>query len=67
MAYLGILAAARLESGIPFHTSQAKAHGAPREEVISAVLLGLPAVANIAVQSLPIALKAYYTEHSTAE
>ncbi len=61
LAYLGILAAVRLESGIPFHTSQAKVHGASREEVISAVLLGLPAVGNIAVQSLPIALKSYDT------
>jgi AhpD family alkylhydroperoxidase len=41
LAYLAVLAALRLESGIPFHVQQARQHGATREEVISAVLLGL--------------------------
>jgi alkylhydroperoxidase/carboxymuconolactone decarboxylase family protein YurZ len=59
LAYISVLAAARLESGLDFHVKQAKALGATREEVISAVLLPLPAVGNIVVQSLPIALLSY--------
>jgi alkylhydroperoxidase/carboxymuconolactone decarboxylase family protein YurZ len=59
LAYLAVLAAVRLESGIPFHTRVAKQVGATREEVISAVLIGLPAVGNAATQALPAALAAY--------
>lgn len=59
LVYIGILASARLESGLPFHVAEAKAHGASRDEVISAVLAGLPAVGNTVIQSLPIALAAY--------
>lgn len=32
---------------------------ASREEIISAILVGLPAVGNIVISSLPIAIKAY--------
>lgn len=59
LAYLAVLAAARLESGIPFHTKMAKMHGATREEVISTILVGLPAVGNCVVSALPAALEAY--------
>ena len=59
LAYLAVLAAIRLESGIPFHTKMAKTYGATREEIISAILLGLPAVGNCVVSALPIALSAY--------
>lgn len=59
LAYLAVLAASRLESGIPFHVVAAKQAGASREEVISAILIGLPAVGNGVTQSLPSALKAY--------
>lgn len=59
LVYIGILAATRLESGLPFHVCEAKKHGASREEVISAVLAGLPAVGNNVIQSLPIALSAF--------
>lgn len=59
LVYIGILAAARLDSGLPFHVSEAKAHGATRDEVVSAVLAGLPAVGNVVIQSLPVALQAY--------
>lgn len=59
LVYLGVLAASRLESGIPFHVKHAKSLGATREEVISAVLIGLPAVGNVVVQSLPAAIQAY--------
>ncbi|MDI6604012.1 MAG: carboxymuconolactone decarboxylase family protein [Thermoanaerobacteraceae bacterium] len=59
IAYIAVLATARLESGIPFHVKQAKAHGATREEIISAVLVGLPAVGNVVTASLPTAIKAF--------
>jgi len=62
LAYLAVLAAARLESGIPFHVKQAKKLGASREEIISSILVGLPAVGNIVIQALPIALSAYDDE-----
>ncbi len=59
IAYIAVLAAARLESGLPFHVKMAKSYGATREEIISAVLVGLPAVGNIVTASLPIAIEAY--------
>lgn len=59
LAYLAVLAALRLESGVPFHVQSAKQAGASREEVISAVLVGLPAAGNVVVQVLPAALAAY--------
>jgi alkylhydroperoxidase/carboxymuconolactone decarboxylase family protein YurZ len=59
LAYLAVLAALRLESGVPFHTQLAKQKGASREEVISAILIGLPAAGNAVIQVLPAALAAY--------
>jgi alkylhydroperoxidase/carboxymuconolactone decarboxylase family protein YurZ len=59
LAYLAVLAAMRLESGVPFHTQLAKEAGASRDEVISALLVGLPAAGNGVTQSLPVALAAY--------
>jgi alkylhydroperoxidase/carboxymuconolactone decarboxylase family protein YurZ len=59
LAYLAVLASQRLLSGIPFHVGLAKAAGASREEVISAVLIGLPAVGNTVIEALPVALDAY--------
>jgi len=43
LAYLAVLAALRLESGVPLHVQMAKQAGASREAVISAILIGLPA------------------------
>ena len=57
-----MLASSRLESGLPFHVKHAKELGATRDEIISAVLVGLPAVGNVVIQSLPIAIKAYDME-----
>ena len=57
--YLSVLAALRLEGGLPFHVKHAKAVGATREKIISAVLVGLPAAGNVVIQSLPIALNAF--------
>lgn len=59
LAYLAVLAALRLDSGVPFHAAHAKQLGATREEVASAVLLGLPAAGNAVVHSLPAALDAF--------
>ena len=59
LAYLAVLAALRMESGIPFHVQLAKAAGASRDEVISAVLLGLPAASHSVTQVLPVAIVAY--------
>jgi alkylhydroperoxidase/carboxymuconolactone decarboxylase family protein YurZ len=59
LAYLAVLAALRLESGVPFHVVAARNAGATREEVVSAVLVGLPAAGNAVLQSLPAALSAY--------
>ncbi|MGO8919533.1 MAG: carboxymuconolactone decarboxylase family protein [Stellaceae bacterium] len=63
LAYIAVLAASRLTSGIPFHVEAAKKHGASREEIIGAVLLGLPAVGNVVVESLPVALEAFEGEN----
>ncbi|KAF0218964.1 MAG: carboxymuconolactone [Geobacteraceae bacterium] len=59
LAYLAVLSALRLESGIPFHVALAKDAGASREEVISAILVGLPAAGNVVTRSLPSAIQAY--------
>jgi AhpD family alkylhydroperoxidase len=59
LAYIAVLAALRMTSGIPFHVSSARQAGATREEVVSAVLLGLPAAGNAVTQSLPAALEAF--------
>lgn len=61
LAYLAVLAALRLESGVPFHVKLAKAAGASRDEVISALLVGLPAAGHGVTQVLPAAIRAYDT------
>jgi len=59
LAYLAVLSAVGLQSGIPFHVKMAKANGASRDEVISAVLVGIPAVGNIVTSNVSIAAQAY--------
>lgn len=59
LAFLAVLAALRLTSGLPFHVGLAKAAGATREEVISAILVGLPAAGTGVTQALPDALAAF--------
>jgi alkylhydroperoxidase/carboxymuconolactone decarboxylase family protein YurZ len=59
LAYLAVLAAMRLTSGIAFHVHEAKQAGASRPEVIGAVLVGLPAAGNGVIESLPVALEAF--------
>ncbi len=57
LAYIAVLAALGRTSGIAFHVSSALAKGATREDIISAILTGLPAAGHIVTQSLPPALK----------
>src|SRR5918997_6961369 len=59
LAHLAVLAALRLESGVPLHVQLAKEAGASREEVISAVLVGLPAAGQGVIQVLPGAIATY--------
>ena len=59
LAYLAVLAAQRMESGIPFHVAHAKQMGISREDVISAILTGLPAAGHAVTQVLPLALKTF--------
>ncbi|UCC62881.1 MAG: carboxymuconolactone decarboxylase family protein [Anaerolineae bacterium] len=62
LAYLAVLAALRLESGVPFHVRSAKQAGASRDEVISAILVGLPAAGHAVTAVLPAAVAAYDAE-----
>ena len=59
LAYLAVLAAQGLDSGVPFHVRSAKQAGASRTEVISAILIGLPAAGHRVTQVLPAAVAAY--------
>ncbi|MBV7534730.1 carboxymuconolactone decarboxylase family protein [Duganella sp. sic0402] len=59
LAYIAVLAALGNTSGIPFHVLSAKSLGASRQEVISAVLLGLPAAGAVVISALPAAVEAY--------
>ncbi len=59
LAYLAVLAALRLDSGVPFHVVIAKEAGATRAEIISAILVGLPAAGNGVTHVLPAAMRAY--------
>jgi alkylhydroperoxidase/carboxymuconolactone decarboxylase family protein YurZ len=59
LAYIAVLAALERTSGIPFHVLAARENGATREEVVSAILVGLPAAGHVVTQALPVALEAY--------
>ncbi len=62
LAYISVLAAVRLQGGLPFHVKSAKALGATREEIISAVLVGIPAVGLTVTEALPAALAGFDEE-----
>ena len=62
LVYLAVLAALQLKSGVPFHVKCAKDAGASRAEVISAILVGLPAAGHRVTQVLPAAIAAYDLE-----
>lgn len=66
LAYLAVLAALGLHSGIPLHVELARDAGATRKEIASAALVGLPAAGNRVIQSLPIALAAFDAAESPA-
>jgi alkylhydroperoxidase/carboxymuconolactone decarboxylase family protein YurZ len=59
LSYLAVLAALGMESGVPFHVASARQAGASRDEVIGAILVGLPAAGQRVISSLPSALSAY--------
>lgn len=59
LAYIAVLAATGNTSGIPFHVLSAKSHGASRQEVLSAVLIGLPAAGAVVIAAVPLAVEAY--------
>lgn len=59
LAYLAVLAVLRLESGVLFHVAAAKRAGASRAEVLSAILVGLPAAGHAVIQMLPAAVRAF--------
>lgn len=59
LAYIAVLAATGNLSGMAFHVLSAKAHGAGRQEVLSAVLVGLPAAGAVVIGAVPAALEAY--------
>jgi alkylhydroperoxidase/carboxymuconolactone decarboxylase family protein YurZ len=67
LAYIAVLAAVRLESGLAFHVAHAKALGATRDEIIGSVLVGMPAVGNTVIAALPTALDAYDAAPATPE
>lgn len=62
LSYIAVLAAVRMLGGIPFHVKSAKSLGATREEVKSAVLVGLPAVGLAVTDAYEIALSSYDEE-----
>ena len=62
LAYIAVLAATRMSGGIPFHVASAKKLGATRDEVKSAVLVGLPAVGLAVTESFALAMQSYDAE-----
>jgi len=62
IAYLAVLAALGRVNGIPFHVKIAKKTGASRDEVISAILVGLPPAGHLVTEVLPTAIDAYDNE-----
>lgn len=59
LVYLAVLAALRIDTGAANHAINARKLGATRDEVISAVLVGLPMAGNVVFQALPVMLDAY--------
>jgi alkylhydroperoxidase/carboxymuconolactone decarboxylase family protein YurZ len=48
-----------MHGSIPFFVQRAKNAGATRQEVISAVLVGLPAAGSAVAQALPFAIESF--------
>jgi alkylhydroperoxidase/carboxymuconolactone decarboxylase family protein YurZ len=62
LAALAVAAALRLEDDVPLQVRSAKGAGASREEVISAVLVGLPLAGRGVTHALPAAIASYDAE-----
>lgn len=62
LSYISVLAATKMNSGINFHVKSAKELGASKEEIKSAVLVGLPAVGITVIDALETALNAHDEE-----
>ena len=62
LAYISVLSAIKMNSGMDFHVKSAKELGASRDEIKSAVLVGLPVVGITLTDALEAALKAYDEE-----
>ncbi len=62
IAYLSVLAVLNRTNGIPFHVKAAREAGASRDEIISAVLVGLPPAGHVVTEVLPAAVEAYDNE-----
>lgn len=59
LAYIAVLSATKILGGLAYHVKSAKKIGISREEVKSAVLVGIPAVGLAIIDPLEIALQAY--------
>jgi AhpD family alkylhydroperoxidase len=58
LASLAVLAALRLTSGVGFHVAEAVKAGATRDEIVSAILVGLPAAGLGPTLALPETIEA---------
>lgn len=63
LIYLGILAALGMENGIPYHVAEAKKSGATMEEILCAVLVGLPPAGHKVTQVLPLVVESFENEN----
>lgn len=57
LTYLAVLAAMGAESGMPFHVQQALGKGATPDEILSAVLVGLPVAGHSITRCLPAVME----------
>jgi len=67
LAYLAVLAVLRRENGIPFHVKMAKQAGASRDEILSAILVGLPPAGHVVTEVLPAAIDAFDKENKAGQ
>lgn len=67
LAYIGVLAATGILGGLPFHVQSAKLLGATRDEVKSAILIGMPVVGLKVTDALMIGLQSYDEGSSNEE
>ena len=63
LAYISVLSAVKMCGGLDFHVKSARELGASRNEIKSAVLVGLPAVGITVIDAFEAALKAYDQEN----